>query len=330
MVEIAGQRFLIIGGASLSGSHIADKLVLGGAAHVVLFDNFSLASRHAIAHFESDDRVSVFLGDMLRLETLIEAMQGIDGVFLVAAFLAGPLAADLRQGLDVNIHGVRNVLEACRLCGVKRIVFSSSVGMYGNAGHLDSIDESTPLMTDGMGSIMAIYSASKLIGESLCRLYFERYGLEWAALRYSSIYGPRQHSHSINALPIIEIYEDLVAGKRPIIYGDGEDVHDYVYVGDLAMANVKAMRASGCGAASVVSGESRSINEIAHIIGNALQSELRPEYRNPENRLAFTKSKRLRYSRAKAKELWSWEPEVRLEEGISRYVEWRQGKRVYG
>ena len=328
MVAIANGRFVIVGGASLDGSHISDKLLAGGAALVTLFDNFSLASESAIAHLHGDDRVSLFRGDMLRLEALVEASEDADGVFLVAAYLAGPLAADVQLGLDVNIHGVRNVLEACRLRHVSRIVFSSSVGVYGNATHLDLIDEATPLMTEGMGSIMLLYSASKVIGEGLCRLYHERYGLEWAGLRYSSIYGPRQHTHSINALPVVETYDSISAGRRPIIYGNGEDVHDYIYVGDLATANIKAMEASAIGPASVVSGQARSVNDIARIMRETLGSDLTPEYRTPEGKLAFTKSKQLHYSNARAHELWGWKPEVRLEEGIARYVEWRQDKRT--
>lgn len=329
MVEIAGGRFLIVGGASYSGSHITDQLLAAGAAHVVLFDNNSLNSSYAIEHLVGNPAVSVFKGDMLRLESLMEAADGVDGIFAVAAYLAGPMAADMRQGLDVNIHGIRNVLETCRLRKIPRLVYSSSVGVYGNATQLDRIEENTPLITDGMGSVMTIYSATKVIGENLCRFYGDTYGIEWAALRYSSIYGPRQHGHSINALPVVTSYEALSQGQRPVIYGDGDDVHDYIYVGDLAAANLKAMAASGSGAATVVSGRARSVNDIVRIMSARLGVPFDPEYRNPEGRLAFTKSTHLQYVRDRARDMWGWEPLVELEEGIDRYVEWREGKRLH-
>jgi UDP-glucose 4-epimerase len=325
-MKIEGGRFLIVGGASLSGSHIADSLLASGASLVRCFDNFSLGSPDSLQHMANDKRAQVIRGDMLRLTEVIDATDGIDGVFLVAAYLAGPIAADLAAGLDVNTRGVFNVLEACRINGVKRLVHSSSVGVYGNAAHLHSITEDTPYMPNGVGAAMSIYSASKILGEALCRFYAERFGLQFAALRYSSVYGPRQHSHSINALPIVEICESLLAGKPPIIYGDGEEVHDYLYVGDLARANLLAMQSDRTGeAVTIASGKARSINDIANALRAITKSTLKPEHRDPGSRLSFTVSRKLNYSVQKANEVFDWRPEVSLEEGLARFVAWRCG-----
>lgn len=323
-MKIEGGRFLIVGGASLSGSHIADKLLAAGAAEVRLFDNFALGSPDTIAHLADDPRIQVVAGDMLRLADLIEAADGIDGIFLVAAYLAGPIAARPAVGVEVNTTGVLNVLEAARARNVSRIVYSSSVGVYGNAVDIDNVDENLPLITAGLGSVMTVYSASKLLAEGLFRMYHEKYGQQFAALRYSSIYGPRQHTRSINALPIVEIYNRIIASERPVIFGDGNDVHDYLYVEDLADANVLAMQSDvPASAMNITSGQARSINDIAHTLLEITGSDLEIEYRQPEG-LRFTTSTKLNYDIRHAREVIGWTPAHTLEDGLRSYVQWRR------
>lgn len=325
-MKIGQSRFLIVGGASPAGSHIVDLLLEQDASLVRCFDNFSLGSGSALAHLEGDPRVQIARGDMLRLENLLDVTDGINGVFIVAAYLAGPLAANLSTGIEVNTRGVQNVLDACRFKGVKRVVYSSSVGVYGNAVERDAINEETPYIPHGVGAVMSIYSASKLLAEGLCRLYEERHGIQYAALRYSSIYGPRQHSHSINALPVVEIYDDIVAGRAPRIRGDGEEVHDYLYMADLARANVMAMASDRSGdAVTIASGRSRSINDIARALLQITGSSLVPVHAEDTARLRFTTSRRLNYSIARAKDVFGWEPQVTFEQGLARYVDWRSG-----
>src|SRR5438132_11152801 len=146
------------------------------------------------------------------------------------------------QGVSLNI------VEACRYRGVKKVVFASSVATYGNP-EADEVDERTPFSWQTAPPALALYAASKIIGENLLRLYKQRYGLDYVALRYSTVYGERQHHRGVNALHIIESYERIKQGERPVITGDGSEAHDYVYVGDVARANVMTM-------ASEVSGES--------------------------------------------------------------------------
>lgn len=324
-MQLQGGRFLIIGGASPASSHIADALLSQGASLVRCFDNFSLGSGAALIHLRGNERVEIVRGDMLRLENVIEAADGIDGVFLVAAYLAGPLASDLPVGIEVNTRGVQNVLDACRFNGIKRMVYSSSVGVYGNAVNFDPITEETPYVPQGVAAVMSIYSASKMLAEGLCRLYEERHGIHYMALRYSSIYGPRQHSHSINALPVVEIYDSIVAGRAPRIRGDGEEVHDYLYMVDLARANAMAMASDKSGhAITVASGRAWSVNDIARELLTITGSNLVPFHEEEGNRLRFTTSNKLRYSIEKAKELLGWEPEVMLGEGLAEYVQWRK------
>lgn len=324
-MRIEGNTFLIVGGASLSGSHIADKLLDAGAGLVRLFDNFSLGSPDAVAHLAAHPRVELVAGDMLRTSDLLDACDEVEGVFLVAAYLAGPIAARPGLGVEVNTTGVLNVLDAARARGVGRVVYSSSVGVYGNAVDIDSVDESSPMITDGLSSVMTVYSASKLLAEGLLRMYHEAHGLEFAALRYSSIYGPRQHTRSINALPIVEIYNSILRGDRPVIFGDGTDVHDYLYVEDLAEANVLAMASDvPATAVNVTSGDARSVNDIAHVLLQLTGSDLAVEHRRPEGKLRFTTSTHLHYDIGLAEKTFGWRPRHTLEDGLKAYVDWRR------
>lgn len=324
-MQIRGHRFLVVGGASLVGSHIADQLLAADAAHVTLFDNYSLGSPASVQHLAGHPRATIVRGDVLRLNEVIDAARGVDGVFQVAAYLAGPIAANHWVGIDVNVRGVQNVLEACRIREVKKIIYSSTVGIYGNAGHLPLIDEDTPFMIAGVSPAMMLYSTSKLVGEQLCRFYAERHGLQFLSLRYSSVYGDRQHTHSINALHIVEMYRDILAGRRPVIHGDGTEVHDYVFVDDIARANLLAMESPATGECmTIATGKAQSLNDIVRYLLEITGSTLEPEHRDDSGRLRFTSSAQLNYSRAKAERLIGWVPQVSLREGIERFTRWYQ------
>ena len=322
-MKIRDHRFLIVGGASLVGSHIADQLLAAGAAHVTLLDNYALGSPASVEHLLDHPRATVVKGDVLRMNEMIEAAHDMDGVFQVAAFLAGPIAANHWVGLDVNVRGVQNVLEACRIQGVKKVIYSSTVGIYGNAGKLPLIDEETPFMIDGVSPTMMLYSTSKLLGEQLCRFYAERHGLEFLSLRYSSVYGDRQHTHSINALHIVEMYRDILSGRPPVVIGDGTEVHDYVFVDDVARANLLAMESDTTGECmTIATGQARSLNDVAKILLEIEGSSLQPDYRESSGRLAFTSSAHLNYSRAKAERVIGWVPQVFLKDGIEKFARW--------
>jgi UDP-glucose 4-epimerase len=323
-MDIQGGHFLIAGGASQVGTHIADELLAGGAAQVLLLDNFSLGSPAGIAHLESDDRVRLIRGDILRLNELLDALEGIDGVFLVAAFLTDPLSKNPWVGLDVNVRGPQNVLEASRVRGVQKVVFSSSVAVYGRRVD-DEVVEENPLAFTGISPAVALYATSKIMGEQLGYMYSQRHGLGFVALRYSSVYGPRQHTRAPNVMPIVEIYEQVRAGQRPVIVGDGTQVYDHVYVGDVAHANVLAMRSGVSGEAfNIATGKAHSLNEIARTILAVANSNLEPEYRAESSKSLLPTSTRLHFSREKAQRMLGWTPEVSLEEGVRRYIAWRE------
>ena len=227
-MQIAGGRFLVTGGASLIGSHLTQQLLEAGAAAVILFDNYALGSPEVAAFLAQDQRVTAVRGDITRLPELLDALDQVDGVFALAGFLTLPLSQNPGLGLEVNVLGMYNIVEACRYRGVKKVVFASSVATYGNP-EVDEVDETTPFYWQTAPPALALYAASKIIGENLLRLYQQRYGLDYVALRYATVYGERQHHRGVNALHIIASYERIIAGQPPILPGDGSEGHDYPY-----------------------------------------------------------------------------------------------------
>src|SRR2546430_6027884 len=176
-MKISGGRFLLTGGASLIGSHVAEQLLEAGAGEVVLFDNYALASPEVAAFLAQDKRVRVVRGDITRLHELLDALDGIDGVFALAGFLTLPLSQNPGLGLDVNVHGMFNIVEACRHRAVKKVVFSSSVATFGDP-EADQVDETTPFRWHTAPPALALYASrseehtSELQSQSnlVCRL----------------------------------------------------------------------------------------------------------------------------------------------------------------
>lgn len=323
-MELRDRRFLITGGCSLIGSHLAETLLGAGAAGVVLFDNYSLGSPATVAHLVSDRRVRLVRGDVLQLAEVLEALEGAAGVFATAAFLTLPLAQNPWVGLDVNVRGLHTVLEACRWRGVKKVVFSSSVAVYGNA-LAGVVREDTPFQGAGLQPAAALYATSKLIGEHLCGLYQERHGLDYVVLRYSTVYGERQHYRGVNALYLVEAYDRIRRGERPVIPGDGREVHDYVYVGDVARANLLAMRSDLSGERfTIATGVATSLTEVVRLLLRLTGSDLTPEYRSDPGRVRSAGSTELKFSREKAAALLGWSPQVSIEEGVRRLIAWRE------
>ncbi|HEX7856612.1 MAG TPA: NAD-dependent epimerase/dehydratase family protein [Sphingobium sp.] len=322
-MQISGGRFVVTGGASLIGSHVADRLLAEGAREVILLDNFALGTPETVAHLNGDDRVKLVRGDILRINDLYDAFKGADGVFAIAGFLTLPLTQNPPLGLAVNVEGQVNVFEACRYAGVKKVIFSSSIAAYGEP-EAGLIDESAPANLASFQPGAKLYSCTKLIGEALCQLYSARYGVDAVALRYSTVYGERQHYRGVNALYIIQNYDRIMRGERPQLTGDGSEVHDYVHVADVARANVMAMASEVTGEIlNVVTGDQTTIKRIVEILLDITGSSLEPEYASGGGAVKSTSGTELDLSRAKIKAMLGWEPEVGIEAGLRRLIDWR-------
>ncbi len=322
-----GKSYLITGGASLIGSHIADRLLADGAAEVRLLDNFSLGTPATIAHLDHEKRVTRIRGDILRLNELIDAAKSVDGVFALAGFLTIPMAQQIVLGVAVNTTGMVNTLEAARITGARRVVFSSSVAAYGGTV-ADILTEAAPSTMSSASPLSQVYGTTKLLGEGLGLFYQEKFGVEFNALRFSSVYGERQHDRAMNANGIAAMYDAIRRGEPPAIAGDGSEVHDYIHVADVACGCIAAMlNGTGGDVLNLVTGVDTTLTNLAVILLEVCgASGLKPIYREDTRKIKSAGGNHLGFSPEKAREKIGWSAQVDLREGLRRYVAWRDAR----
>lgn len=323
-MKIAGNKFLITGGVSMIGAEVARQLLRAKAGEVVLFDNYSLSSTDMIDDIANDPRIRLVRGDILRVNELFDALDGVSGLFAIAGFLTLPLSQNPSLGIAVNVQGMLNVHEACRYRKVDKVVFSSSVATYGETGE-GTTDESTSWNWSKQQPGAALYGASKLMGENIGRLYEDRYGVKSISLRYSSVYGERQHLRAVNSVYIVDTYDRVARGERPVIPDDGLEVHDYIHVADAARANLMAMESEVSRESfTVATGTATTLNRLVEIILRIAGSDLEPEYKTLPGKVRATTSKTMHFSNEKIARMLNWKPEISIEDGIERLIRWRQ------
>lgn len=218
-----------------------------------------------------------------------------------------------------------NTLEACRFSGVRRVIFSSSVAVYGAPVEYP-ITELTAYVSAGSQPPSLLYGASKLMGEALCARYAKSFGLEFHALRFASVYGERQHARAVNAVFVARVCDQVQRGEAPVIEGDGSEVHDYVYVTDVARACVLAMHSASHGhtlnIATAVDTTSTRVAEIAlQLCG---RQDLKIQYREDRRAVRSAAGTRLGFSRDKAAREIGWEPRVDIVAGMRRLIDWQK------
>lgn len=319
----AGKAYLITGGASLIGSHLADQLLQAGAAEIRLLDNFALGTPETIAHLAGNPRVKLMRGDILRLNELIDATMGVDGIFALAGFLTLPFTQNPPLGVAVNTTGVAHTLEAARIARARHVVFASSVAAYGNTvAEVLEEDAATTMARVPPGA--AVYGVTKLLGEQLGLLYAARHGIGFSAMRFSSVYGERQHARAVNANFIAETHDSLRRGERPVIVGDGREVHDYVHVTDVAAGCIAAMRRGAGGQVfNLCTGVDTSLAALVGLLLEVSGSALAPEYRADTRAVKSAGGTHLGFSPEKAKREIGWSASVELRAGLARYLAWR-------
>lgn len=324
-VPIAGGKFIIIGGGSLVGSATAADLLDAGAAEVRLFDNFSMGAESAVAHLKDNPRLKVIRGDVMRMGDLLQAMEGVDGALLLAAYMTLNMDRDPWGGLDVNIRGVQNALEAAATRGARKVVFASSNAVYGyGPGIKGDLVETTPFFSEGAPPAAILYGATKIIGEQLCRTYTQKRGLPHVVLRYSTVYGERQHHRAANALYIIETLEKLRKGEPPEIFGDGSETKHFVYVGDLARANRMAFESAASDVAVNCSGpEPVTTKQLVALVTELAGGGPAPTFvGDTPGKVRLTSGGAFRIAHEKAFAAIGWKPEVDMKEGLGRLIKW--------
>jgi UDP-glucose 4-epimerase len=328
-LPVRGARILIAGAASLVGSHTADVLLEAGAAEVLLLDNFAFGTVEAIAHLQDNPRVKIVRGDLTRLPDLLAATEGVDGVLHLAAYMTLGFAQTPWQAVDVNVRGAQNMLEACRVNKVKKVVFASSNAVYGyGSGIQGALVENGPFHSTGAPPAAILYGASKIMGEQLCRQYYQKHGLNYVVLRYSTVYGERQHYRAANSLYIMETYDQVRRGERPVLPGDGTDTKHFVNVADVARANLAAFQSASTDVAVNVSGpEPITTGELVRLVLDYCGSDLKPEIKpDPPGTVRLTSGGAFHIPHDLAGELIGWQPKVKMKEGITRLLAWREAQ----
>src|SRR5579871_3256749 len=233
-VELRGAVALITGGAGCVGSAIADQLVERGVRELIIFDNFSRGRPANLKWAMEHGRVRIVDGDIREREAIVAAMHGVDVVFHEAALRVTQCAEDPRRAFEVMVDGTFNVIEAARLAGVRKVVAASSAAVYGAAEIFP-----TPEVHHSYNN-RTLYGAAKGFNEALLRSFHEMHGLDYVALRYFNVYGPRMDVHGVYTEVLVRWMERIAAGQPPLILGAGTETMDFVHVADIARANVLA------------------------------------------------------------------------------------------
>jgi UDP-glucose 4-epimerase len=319
--RLDGARILITGGAGMIGSTIADQLVRAADVDIVVLDNFVRGRRDNLAWAEAHGRIEVVEGDIRDQALVNRLMDGVDVLFHQAAIRITQCAEEPRLALEVLVDGTYNVLEAAVASHVTKVLAASSASVYGLARAFPTPE------SHHHDANRTLYGAAKSFNEGLLRSLAEMYGLDYVALRYFNVYGPRMDIHGVYTEVLVRWMERIAAGQPPLILGDGMQTMDFVFVEDVARANLLAAVSDATDEVfNVASGVESSLNDLAYALLRVMgRTDLEPEY-GPERKVNAV-SRRLADTTA-ARERLGFEAAVDLDEGLSRLVKWWQEERA--
>jgi UDP-glucose 4-epimerase len=317
--SLRGERVLVTGGAGTIGSHLVDQLVHEGVHEVVVVDNFVRGRRENLLGAISTGLVRIVEGDIRDRDLIAKLMRGVDTVFHQAAIRITQCAEEPRLALEVLVDATFNVVDAAAREGVRKLVAASSASVYGLAEEFPTTERHHPHAND------TLYGAAKTFNEGLLRSYHAMTGLDYVALRYFNVYGARMDIHGLYTEVLVRWMERITGGLPPLIFGDGSQTMDFVYVEDIARANILAATAEVTDDVfNVASGVETSLAglaaELLEVMGSDLSVELGPErtVNGVTRRLADT---------SHARDGIGFVAEVDLEEGLTRLVDWWRGQR---
>jgi UDP-glucose 4-epimerase len=320
-MDLRGKKIVVLGGAGLIGSHAVDSFLNEDVKEVLIYDNFVRGTWSNLSNALKDPRVKIFDvgGDILHTDILHSAMVGADGVLHLAALWLLQCHDYPRSAFEVNIRGTFNVMEACVANGIKRLVYSSSASVYGDAIK-EPMDEEHPLNNKNF------YGATKIAGEAMLRAFHHRYNLNYVGLRYMNVYGPRQDYHGAYISVIMKMLDAIDQGNSLTIMGDGSEVFDFVAVNDCGRANVCAMQADTTDTYyNIGTGKRTSLNELA---------ELLLEITGANNPIRYLPSSSATLVRnrigcpQKAKKQINFTAAIDLRSGLLKLIQWRNSQKA--
>jgi UDP-glucose 4-epimerase len=320
-VTIEGQRCIVTGGAGTIGSAIVDQLAEQRAAEIIVLDNFVRGRKENLAAaLSSGANIRVVTGDIRDRKLVNELMSGIDLVFHQAAIRITQCAEEPRLAVDVLVQGTYEVIEAAATAGVRKVIAASSASVYGLAQAFPTPEDHHPYAND------TLYGAAKTFNEGLLRSIHAMRGLDYVALRYFNVYGPRMDIYGLYTEVLIRWMERIEAGEPPLIFGDGTQTMDFVFTEDIARANLLAALSEATDEVfNIGSGTETSLVELAQTLLGVMGSDLQPEF-GPQ-RTVNAVTRRLA-DVSLARQRLSWKAEIRLEEGLRRLVSWWRGQRT--
>jgi len=317
---ISGQRALVTGGAGTIGSSVVDQLVEAGASEVVVLDNFVRGRRENLKGALESGVVKIVDGDINDKALVRELTEGQDLVFHLAAIRITQCAEQPRLALECLVDGTFTVIEAAAAAGVKKVIASSSASIYGLAESFPTDERHHPYNND------TFYGAAKAFNEGMLRSFKAMHGLDYVALRYFNVYGPRMDVHGLYTEVLIRWMERIADGKSPLIFGDGAQTMDFVHVHDIARANILAAKAPVTDAVyNIASSQETSLKQLALALLAAMDSDLPLEH-GPERKVNGV-TRRLADIGAAATDL-GWKPEIEMDGGLRDLVAWWRAEKT--
>ena len=317
MLGLENKSILITGGAGFVGSFIVDQLLEERVKEIVIIDNFSRGSERNIAQSLKSGKINLIEGDIRDRDLLEKLFEGIDYCFHLAAFRITQCAVEPRQAFEVMYAGTWNVLEACVQHRVKKLFFASNASIYGQADTFPTPEIHHPYNN------YTFYGAAKMANELMCRSCQQMYNLTFNAARYFNIYGPRMDTYGKYTEVMIRWYHLIKDGDSPLLFGDGKQTMDFIYVEDVARASIMMMRSDQNNEVfNIASGTETSLEELCHELLYVMGSSLKPKYLPlPAERQKVEVLRRMA-DVSKVKRMIGFKPKISLREGLACLVGW--------
>ena len=318
-MDLNNSKILVIGGAGFIGSYVVSELLKENVAEVVVYDNLARGKKEYLEESLKDPRCTFFPigGDIREIDILNDAMKGKDYVFCLAAMWLLHCKDYPRTAFEVNIAGTFNVLEACVKNNIKKLIWSSSASVYGDAVELP-MTESHPFNNKNF------YGASKIAGEAMAAAFNDRYGLQVIGLRYMNVYGPNQDQTAAYTGVVPIMLNKIEANEAPVINGDGSQAYDFIYVEDVARCNVAALKSEvAFGMYNVGTEVQTSIKELCDTILKLKNSDLKVIYKPYSEDDARALVQNRIGSKVKAENELGFLYTFNLEQGLQKLIDWR-------